>query len=112
MSKTITVGIGDTAIVINKYKGSDTTVTVPSKINNKPVTWLNTGAFEGNTGIKKVILPSSLLGIRDSAFKGCSKLEEVIGLENTQVTELKSYVFSGCKNLKTISLPKTLTLSR
>jgi len=101
--------IYDTSVVINKYKGSDATVTVPSSIGGKPVTWLNTGAFAGNTSVKKVELPSSLLGIKDSVFKGCSKLEEVIGLENTQVTTLQSYTFQDCKKLKTISLPKTLT---
>ena len=99
----------DTAVVINKYKGSESSVTVPETISSKPVTWLNTSAFEGNTSVKKVILPSSLLGIKEYASKDCTKLEEVIGLENSQVTDLKSYVFQNCKNLKTISLPKTLT---
>lgn len=99
----------DTAVVINKYKGSESSVTIPAQISGKPVTWLNAGAFQNNTSVKKVTLPKTLLGIKESAFEDCTKLEEVIGLENTQITEIKTDVFNGCSSLKKITLPKTLT---
>lgn len=42
-------------------------------------------------------------------FSGCTELEELIGLEDTNIVSIADYVFKGCTSLKTVSLPRSLT---
>lgn len=66
-----------TGYVVTGYTGSDTTVTVPDWYNSLPVTEIGASAFQGNTAIKIVKLPSSIEKIASAAFKGCTSLEKV-----------------------------------
>ncbi len=69
-------GSGD-GYVVTGYSGSETTVTVPDWYNGLPVTEIGSGAFQGKTGVKAVSLPSTIVRIGASAFKGCSSLSKV-----------------------------------
>lgn len=66
-----------TGYVVTGYTGSDTTVTVPDWYKGLPVTEIGASAFQGNTAIKVVKLPSSIEKIASAAFKGCKSLEKV-----------------------------------
>lgn len=69
-------GDGD-GYVVTGYSGSDTAVTVPDWYMNLPVTEIGNGAFQGNTAIKTVSLPSTVVKIGASAFKGCTSLTKI-----------------------------------
>lgn len=69
-------GSGD-GYVLTGYSGSDTNVTVPDWYNSLPVTEIGSGAFQGNTALKAVSLPSAIVRIGASAFKGCTSLSKV-----------------------------------
>lgn len=49
------------SITIYKYIGTDTVVSIPDKINGKPVVWILRGAFESQKNITKVIIPNSII---------------------------------------------------
>lgn len=69
-------GSGD-GYVVTGYSGSETTVTVPDWYNDLPVTEIGSGAFQGKTDLKAVSLPSTIVRIGASAFRGCSSLSKV-----------------------------------
>ncbi len=69
--------VKDGKITILKYVGSEKVVLVPDKIGECPVTHIADTAFEGNTTLEKVILPSSLECIGWFAFRSCIALCEV-----------------------------------
>lgn len=66
-----------TGYIVTGYTGSETTVTVPDWYNSLPVTEIGASAFQGNTAIKIVKLPSSVEKIASAAFKGCKSLQKV-----------------------------------
>lgn len=69
-------GDGD-GYVVTGYTGSASSVTVPDWYLNLPVTEIGSGAFQGNAAIKTVSLPSTVVKIGASAFKGCTNLSKV-----------------------------------
>lgn len=60
------------------------------------------GIFYNCTGIKSIILPSSLKTIGLHAFTGCSNLKSVIMPDS--VTEIGDYAFSDCVNLTKVNI--------
>ncbi len=69
-------GAGD-GYVVTGYTGSDSSVTVPDWYNQKPVTEIGDGAFEGNKTITRVEMPDTITRIGKAAFKNCTKLATV-----------------------------------
>lgn len=63
--------------IVTGYTGSDASVTVPDWYNAKPVTEIGDSAFQGNTTITHVSMPSTIVKIGESAFKNCTKLSTV-----------------------------------
>jgi hypothetical protein len=92
------------------------------------VTYIANYAFAGNTYIKEVKLPTSLITISRNAFYQCYNLES-INLENvttfgasalmytninnitlsSELTNISDTLFSGCKSLKSINIPSKVT---
>lgn len=60
--------------VVTGYNGSDSSVTVPDWYNQKPVTEIGAGAFQGNSSITSVYMPSTIEKIGEAAFKNCTRL--------------------------------------
>lgn len=117
-------------VVIKEYKGKDTAVKIPEKIEGLPVveigsmaffsndkmtsvtipetvTVIGSNAFSGCSGLTAVTIPSKVTTLDDSAFSGCTGLTKIEIPES--VTEIGSQVFSSCKNLAEIVIPKTVT---
>lgn len=74
---TFTLNAGGDGYVVTGYSGSESTVTVPDWYNSLPVTEIGSAAFQGNTAIKTVKLPSTIEKLGSSAFKGCTNLATV-----------------------------------
>ena len=66
-----------TGIVVVKYNGTASTLTVPNTVAGLPVVEIGAQAFEGNTELKSVTLPATIEIIGRRAFAECKNLLEV-----------------------------------
>ena len=82
-------------------------ITIESSVtiggDNLTVWGIEHNAFENNTSITKVTIPSSVEYIGYSAFYGCTKLVTVDNKAN--ITQIENYVFSGCNKLENCNIP-------
>lgn len=104
---------------IRGYKGNETVVEIPSKIDGIPVTQIAEKAFssyaekkperaEVLNSITEVIIPKSITRIGESAFNACQSLKKVIIPPN--VISMGSSVFFGCTSLEEVQMPDGLLL--
>ncbi|MBE6709199.1 MAG: hypothetical protein E7578_08170 [Ruminococcaceae bacterium] len=77
---------------------SETTYSIP-----QGVTVIGEQAFMGNTKLKNVTFPDSLLKISMNAFANCTELEAIT--MPGSIKEISSDAFCVCSNLKAITLP-------
>lgn len=73
---TFKYSVTDGEITIIKYTGSDTSITVPSSIDDMPVTAIGEEAFKGSA-VTCVVLPSSVKTIDWFAFADCTSLVRI-----------------------------------
>ena len=91
----------DTTVMVSKYYGSDTELTLPDFAGGRLVTGIYQRCFE-NSNVKTIIIPRAYTTIGAFAFSGCSNLETVkipSGLKSIGVM-----AFYGCESLKNIDL--------
>lgn len=86
-------------------------ITIESSVtigeNSLTVWGIEHNAFENNTSITKVTIPSSVEYIGYSAFCGCTGLVTVVN--NATITQIEAYVFAGCTNLEYCNIPSSVT---
>lgn len=92
-------------VAITGYTGSDTTITIPSEIDSKPVTKIDMNAFY-KSSVTNVTLPDTLTFIGADAFSG-SKITSII--IPVGVTEISIDAFAMCYDLTSIIIPKSVT---
>lgn len=59
---------------ITGYRGSASTVVIPTRINGTTITAIAAGAFSNNTAMAELVLPKTLQTVASGAFVGCSSL--------------------------------------
>ena len=92
-------------VTITKYTGSATAVSIPSKIEGKPVTSIGEWAFGWCSSLTSVTIPDSVTSIREAAFRCCSSLKSVT-IPNS-VTSIGEYAFDNCSSLKSVTIPNS-----
>jgi len=97
----VTVSKDGKSVSIDGYKGSATTVNIPAKIKNLPVTIIGGSAFEDNKKITSVVIPNGVTSIENSAFKACSITS--ITIPNS-VTSIGEQVFVRCGSLTSVTI--------
>lgn len=66
---------------------SATSFTIPSEVNGKPVTSIFRLAFQNNSTLKSVTVPSSVTNFKASCFEGCSALKKIsVAAENVTLS--------------------------
>ncbi len=65
---------------------TDTEIVIPETYNGLPVTSIGGWAFEGETQITRIVIPSTMESIGTSAFEGCDKLIEVVNKSSLTIT--------------------------
>lgn len=66
-----------TGFVLSAYTGHEASVTVPDWYRGLPVVAIGEGAFQGNSALTTVKLPSTITVIGKAAFKNCSSLRSL-----------------------------------
>ena len=89
------------------YLGSEEIVEIPSSIDYMPVKWIDKGAFQNKSSVRKIILPQTIYAIGDWAFAGMPRLESVE--MNAGLHQVGNYVFKYSRNLKEIKFPASIT---
>jgi len=92
-------------VKIIKYIGSKKEVSIPTSIQNNPVTGI--GGFNDNKNITKVTIPNSVKNIGDSAFSDCISLTNIT-IPNS-VSSIGERAFFGCTSLTNITIPDSVT---
>ena len=89
--------VGDCLV---KARGNRSEYPIPSNIR-----LIANNAFEGNTGLKTIVVPEGVEIIGDDAFWQCSSLHQV-SLPQTSLKFLGREAFRDCASLQEISLPE------
>ena len=100
--------IVDKTATITLYRGSKSTVKIPSKLGGKTVTKIGREAFAKNLNIKTVTIPKTVTEIGWKAFAGCENLTKVKFAKKSKLTKLEDSVFNDCFSLSSIKLPSSL----
>ena len=85
----------------------ESTISIPDKIDEHPVTMIYEFAFCGLENTKTINIPTSVTTIDAAAFAGNNKLQSIT-IPNS-VTELGVGAFILCENLTNITLPNTIS---
>ena len=84
-------------------------VVVPSQVEYEgksyPVTVIDREAFHGMK-MKSLVLPNSVVEIKDSAFKHCDRLRDVTLGNNLK--KIGDYAFEWCENLRYMPIPASV----
>ena len=91
-------------VVIDKYLGKQTEVTVPAVHDLFPIYRLGDGAFRANSNVVLINLPEGLYEIGRYAFSGCKRLKS-INIPHS-VHSIGDVPFAGCESLKIDELLK------
>lgn len=84
-------------ICINKYLGSETSVIVPTQIDDLPVISIGDKAFCFCNSLESITIPNSVTSIGEGAFNGCTNLESITIPDS--LTFIGDEAFSGCESL-------------
>ncbi len=93
-------------VVITRYIGEDTVVTIPESINGGKVTEIGASAFGSNPRITSVTIPETVRKIGAFAFDSCGSLTSVSLPESLR--SIGECAFAWCNALTSIRLPDGL----
>ncbi len=94
-------------VKITAYIGTSAAVTVPTHIENLPVTGIESGAFINNTTVTSVMMSDKLHTIGSDVFSGCTNLTS-IHLSNG-FGEISDRLFYNCTALVAVNIPSKIT---
>lgn len=103
---------GEETYTIMEYRGDDTEIVIPEKMDGITVVGVGTNAFSAsvsniNQNIVSITLPDSVNSIGKGAFKGLKNLQTLRIPKH--VTVLETDVLSGCTSLQNVTLPANIT---
>jgi hypothetical protein len=94
-------------VTITGYTGSGGAVVIPDTIDGMPVVSIGNRAFESQSSITGIIIPSSVIDIGHWAFAQCYGLTSVNIPDN--VRSIGYWLFQYCINLTNVTISKRLT---
>lgn len=100
--------IPETVISIGDYAFAGC-MDIDSVILGDNVEVIGTYAFSQCSGLTNITIPSSVTTIKFGAFGHCTALGEITFAEDSQLSNIEKYAFSGCA-ISDITLPKTITV--
>ena len=99
--------VSGSSATITGYKGSGGSISVPTKLGGATVTAIADYAFENNTSITSITVPSTVTSIGKGAFANCTSLTSV-NLPSG-LTSLGNTAFKNCTRLSSVNIPSSLS---
>ena len=99
--------LSDGTIAITDYTGSEATLKIPSTIDGKKVSTINSYAFYNNLRLKELVLPDSIQVIESNAFAYCFYLNSITWGKGLQT--IGSYAFQDTDLEGDLILPDSVT---
>lgn len=96
----------DYELFIEKYYGEENDVKIPSHFLFWKITYIGAHAFEDNFYIENVIIPDTVIEIRDDAFRNCNNLKSIQLSSSLQYID--NATFSQCTELSEVTFPESL----
>ena len=93
--------ISNGEVKITGYKGKDTVIKIPSKIEGYPVTSIGNQAFANYISLTSITIPDSVTSVGYYAFSSCTNLETVTIPKNAKFDSY-GYTFDNCTSLKNV----------
>lgn len=93
-------------IVLTRYTGNESDVTIPETIDGKTVTAVGEGAFSRSNVLRSVVIPSTVRRIGGSAFRECRNLRSVT--LGSGAEEIGGSAFLGCVALERLEIPSNV----
>jgi hypothetical protein len=94
-------------ITITGYTGPGGAVTIPSTIDDHPVTCIGISAFVSGKDLTSVTIPDSVTTIKAWAFCFCDHLTNAT--LGKAVASIESWAFAHCERLPSVTIPQTVT---
>ncbi len=101
----IYVILDDGTVEIRQYTGKRRFITMPSMIEDRPVTSIARDCFAYNTRIREVVLPDTLRSIGERAFFRCTSLLHMTIPDSVEI--IHEYAFGECVRLSTVATANT-----
>lgn len=95
--------LADGTVMITKYTGSASAITIPEAIAGKPVTAIGERAFR-YAKINSIVIPGSVNSVGLKAFLGCESLKSVVFEASDASLEIGDYAFDGDTSLVTVDI--------
>lgn len=95
--------------VITGYKGTDFEISIPQKIEGRPVIAIGENAFL-DYDLTSIVIPEGVKEIGKEAFRSCKCLTKVELPDTLNI--IGRFAFDNCEALEKIELPKSLELIR
>ena len=93
----------DGTLIISDYLGTDSDLVIPSEIDGKTVSTIDSYCFSGDEQLRTVVIPDTIKTIGSYAFQGCVLIKELkitYGVET-----ISSNAFRGCSQLSRVFIP-------
>lgn len=101
----------DSYAAITGYKGSSSTLIIPSELGGYTVTSIDQGVFADKTFIEYLVIPDTIIsiGAANTAFKGafenCTKLKTIVFRTGKFDAVIGAETFMNCKSLQSVVIP-------
>ena len=99
--------LDETTCAIHAYTGTEESVVIPASVDGLTVVSIDPYAFQMNTAIQSVTIPSSVKEIGSAAFISCSGLTQVHLPEGLE--RIGNDAFNYCAGITHVDLPESLT---
>ena len=97
----------DSTARIVDYNGTSTDLVIPSTLGGSKVVCIGSSAFKNNTNLTSVTIPDTVTTIENSAFSGCSNIKKLTLGKN--VSEIGMHAFQSNIGLTTLTIPDSVT---
>lgn len=102
------VTLSDGTVEIRSYTGRRRYITIPDKIEGKTVSSIGDFAFDGETRLRQVNLPSGLTKIGEYAFRNCNNLTEILLPDG--VKSIGVYAFENTVRMQAVGMNANIAL--